>query len=73
MNPSTLCKRCDHELSRHCKSNQSHGCHKDESRMIPLKYQKKPHICQTRHCLNPICSCVDFIEPDPPAEIPEAA
>jgi hypothetical protein len=55
-----LCKRCDHALSAHCKGNVLHSYYKEDLR--PANDRKCNVTCHTRHCLNPICSCVDFIE-----------
>ncbi len=66
-----ICARCDHPLSKHCPGNVQHSDYKEESRLIEVKYRKGTHTCHVRHCLNPLCSCVDFIEPGPretPAE-----
>lgn len=58
---SPLCRRCTHPLTAHCKSEQLHTDHKEDSRMVEPKWRKGNVICHTRHCLNPLCSCVDFI------------
>jgi hypothetical protein len=57
-----ICKRCEHPLSEHCKGGVRHADHKEEARMVPLKYRKGTVTCISRHCENPLCSCVDFIE-----------
>lgn len=53
------CLRCDHELADHRKGGQKHTNFKDEMRMVR---QPRTNICPTRHCLQPMCSCVDFQE-----------
>jgi hypothetical protein len=58
------CARCSHPLSKHCKGEQQHSDYKEESRLIDVEYRTKTFICHVRHCLNALCSCVDFIEPD---------
>lgn len=60
-----LCARCDHDLKKHCPGNQQHSDYKEESRLIEVQYRKGTHICHVRHCLNPLCSCVDFVAPAP--------
>lgn len=55
------CDRCDHSIEKHCKSGVKHVNHKQE--MWPVA--KDWHICKVRHCLLPLCSCVDFVEPAP--------
>jgi len=57
-----LCTRCDHPLSQHCRGEQQHTDHKEDSRMIPPRWRKGTLTCHTRHCDNPLCSCVDFKE-----------
>jgi hypothetical protein len=56
------CARCEHPLSEHCKGGQVHGDHKDDQRMTPMRYRKGMFKCEVRHCLQPLCSCVDFQE-----------
>lgn len=57
------CARCDHQESDHCKGGDLHSCHKEDVRMIPIKYRVGSVICASRHCLQPLCSCIAFIEP----------
>jgi hypothetical protein len=59
---SPICKRCDHPLSAHCKGEQQHTNHKEDARMVPLKWRHGSVTCHTRHCDNPLCSCVVFIK-----------
>jgi hypothetical protein len=61
-NPNDLCARCECKRSKHCKGEQTHGNYKEDSRMVPLKWRKDAVVCHTRHCLEPMCSCVDFVE-----------
>lgn len=63
MNPSTPCAFCQCPLSLHCKGNLAHSDHKEEARMVELKWRRGTSICKTRHCLTPLCCCVDFQEP----------
>jgi hypothetical protein len=53
---------CNAPLSKHCKGNQQHTDPKEDSRMMAVKDRKGTFICHTRHCLAPLCSCVDFRE-----------
>lgn len=73
MNAATLCARCGHALSKHCKGNVEHGDYKEEARMVAAEWRRRSVTCHVRHCLNPLCSCVDFVDPDPSADLPEAA
>ncbi|MFP5277008.1 MAG: hypothetical protein ACLGPM_07825 [Acidobacteriota bacterium] len=52
------CARCDHPLSKHCKGNVAHVYHKDDMVKNP-----RTTTCTMRHCLNPMWSCIDYIEP----------
>ena len=52
------CTRCQHPLDQHCKSEVAHADMKDEKPGITPRVT----VCHTRHCLNPLCSCVDFEE-----------
>lgn len=36
--------------------------HKEDARMVPNDRRTGNHVCHTRHCLAPLCSCVDFQE-----------
>lgn len=54
------CGRCEHLLSRHCKGNVQHGYHKED--MWPADRRKCTVTCKTRHCENPLCSCIDFVD-----------
>ena len=55
MNPSDLCARCDHPRARHCAGGIDH--------IHSYKGNQEYHVtCHTRHCLNPLCSCIDFVE-----------
>lgn len=55
---SEICSRCGHALSRHCPSGVKHVNHKQEFWPKPDSW----NICATRHCLEVLCSCVDFKE-----------
>lgn len=55
--PTRPCAHCDHALSAHCKGGVKHVYHKDDMVKDP-----RVTVCETRHCLNPLCSCVDFVE-----------
>lgn len=56
------CARCDHPLKKHCKGDQQHSNHKEDARMVAADDRKMTSTCHTRHCLEPLCSCVDFVE-----------
>lgn len=51
--------KCDHAIKDHCKGNESHDGYKFQLRMTR---DPNPHTCTTRHCLAPLCSCVDYHE-----------
>jgi hypothetical protein len=54
-----ICARCDHPLTKHCPGRVTHvNAYKGNRETVT--------VCVSRHCLNPLCSCVDFVE------IPEA-
>lgn len=53
------CARCDCDEKAHCKGNVVHVGHYKSDREYVV-------TCVSRHCLNPMCSCVDFIEPGQP-------
>lgn len=52
------CARCDHPESRHCKGGVKHV-----SQYKGASVNEVIRTCVSRHCLNPLCSCVDFVEP----------
>lgn len=53
-----ICARCDHPIERHCKGLVTHvDAYKGNREVVT--------VCVGRHCLNPLCSCVDFVEPKP--------
>lgn len=56
-----LCLRCEHPVSAHCKGEQLHTDHKEDARMVPQRWRRNNTICHTRHCLYPLCSCVDLV------------
>lgn len=58
-----ICSRCGHEDQRHCKSGVWHTSAKEDSRMLAIRDRKGDIRCTTRHCLEPLCSCVDLIPP----------
>ena len=53
---------CGARLSAHCRSGVLHTDHKEDARMVPNDRRTGNHVCHTRHCLAPLCSCVDFQE-----------
>lgn len=57
------CSRCDHPDSRHCKGEITHV-----SQYKGASVCEVVRVCVSRHCLNPLCSCVDFIAP--PDDLP---
>lgn len=56
------CGYCGHSFEDHCKGGKYHTSAKEDSRMIAVKYRTGTILCGTRHCSNPLCCCVDFIE-----------
>lgn len=57
-----ICQRCEHTEADHCKGGVEHFDHKEESRMMRLQDRRKKTPCAVRHCLQPLCSCVDFAQ-----------
>ena len=57
--PERICAGCVHLLSEHCKGHVEHGDHKEEARMV--RDRKKTVTCQTRHCNEPLCCCLEFL------------
>jgi len=57
MKTDPACEKCQHMLSRHCKAFQRHLFYKDELRQVRFP---RTFICRGRHCMEPLCSCVDF-------------
>lgn len=55
------CERCGHSERQHCKGGELHSDHKEDARMIPIKWRKNTVTCGTRHCEEPLCSCVEFV------------
>jgi hypothetical protein len=53
------CERCGHPTERHCKGGVQHVSQYKGASVNEVK-----RICVGRHCLNPLCSCVDFVEPN---------
>jgi hypothetical protein len=53
------CARCGHRLADHCEGDQRHAHYKDEMRMAKTP---RVYVCTTRHCLQPLCTCIDFVE-----------
>lgn len=51
--------KCGHESKKHCVGGVSHDGYKFAARMVRDPH---PHICPTRHCLEPLCDCVDYSE-----------
>lgn len=56
------CAFCTHPLEIHCPGEVPHTDHKEDSRMVPVEWRRGTHVCHTRHCLAPLCCCVDFKE-----------
>lgn len=44
---------------KHCKGEVRHAFYKDELRQAP---NMRTSVCHTRHCLEPMCDCVDYVE-----------
>ena len=53
------CNRCGHPLKAHCKGGVNHGNYKEDARMIPMEYRSATSPCKTKHCNEPLCSCVE--------------
>lgn len=64
------CARCTHPEAEHCKGGVAHADHKEEQRMMQVKWRKGTRICAVRRCLQPMCSCVDFITPKEESHVP---
>ena len=55
------CGYCNHLLSEHCPGFVAHACHKEESRMMEVRWRKGTLVCKTKHCNNPLCDCIGFV------------
>lgn len=53
-----ICQRCEHDEKRHCKGKVEHVSQYKGASVNEVK-----RTCVSRHCLNPLCSCVDFVPP----------
>lgn len=54
MSCEAKCERCGHAVAAHCKGNQKHA---------PWRTGRSEMLtCSTRHCEEPLCSCVDLVE-----------
>ena len=51
------CACCTHPEKSHCKSGVAHSTYKDQARMTPTPTLT---TCVSRHCTEPICSCLDY-------------
>lgn len=51
------CGNCTHPFKGHCISGVRHVASRDEARMV---LHPRITVCKTRHCLNPLCSCLRF-------------
>lgn len=47
--------QCAHGDKSHCPGGVSHDGYKFTMRMVRDPH---PHICPSRHCLEPLCDCV---------------
>jgi hypothetical protein len=54
---SAKCGYCDHSVDKHCRGEIRHANYKDELRQAPVM---RTRVCHTRHCLEPLCDCVDL-------------
>jgi hypothetical protein len=53
------CVFCGHPEEAHCKGGVKHVSRKnDGGNAVGVTV-----TCQTRHCENPLCCCVEFVEP----------
>jgi len=57
------CEFCNHEDKDHCKGGELHSDHKEDARMVEIKYRKGSRVCVSRHCDQPLCCCLAFIAP----------
>lgn len=53
-----ICARCEHHDKDHCKGGQVHSSPKEAQAMAG----RGSSICIVRHCLHPLCSCVELVE-----------
>jgi hypothetical protein len=60
------CVYCPHDDSKHCRGEVRHQNYKDEMRQV---INSRTHVCHTRHCLEPMCDCVDLVLPSPKQEL----
>lgn len=51
---------CGAPLSKHCKGNVEHSDPKEDYRLVAHASRKWTVTCKTRHCLGPLCSCLEF-------------
>lgn len=55
------CERCDHPEADHCKGGKTHQEWKESQRQwVVTRFT----VCVSRHCDQPVCSCVDFVAPE---------
>jgi hypothetical protein len=59
-----LCGYCRMPLSKHCRGNVEH--------IDEYKNRIYRVTCRTRHCLAPLCDCVDYVEPQEKKEVQNA-
>jgi hypothetical protein len=51
------CAYCQHAEEEHCKGQVRHQHYKDEMRQV---VHSRTRVCHVRHCLQPLCDCVNF-------------
>jgi hypothetical protein len=53
----STCLRCECPIEKHCKGVVFHHSH---------KHNQVGHFCRGRHCLTPMCSCIELqLAPEP--------
>jgi hypothetical protein len=53
------CAYCHHVEKKHCKGEVRHQNYKDAMRQVP---NSRTTICHTRHCEEPLCDCLGYVE-----------
>ena len=51
-NATGICGKCGHALKKHCKGKDWHGDWRGPG----------SGNCVSRHCMEPLCSCVEYVE-----------
>ena len=64
------CGYCNHLVKKHCKVGTQHSSYKEDARMVEIKWRKLTVNCVSRHCLEPLCDCTDFVETEEETNVP---